>query len=113
VTSCGKLLANSTHSTARKMLPSASSLVLPFSSMMVAARRSTWASISAFIRKRTWTRSFTGVAPHAACASAARTTAASSSAAVDIGTSAMTSPVVGLVTGRVLFDGLVTDSPPT
>ena len=95
---CGTPVANSITSMPRVTEPSASSSVLPCSSVTIFARSFLLASISSRKRISTRARRSGGDARQSGSAFAAAATAASTSAALASGTWRMTSPVAGLVT---------------
>src|SRR6266404_3049626 len=88
--------ANSIHSIPRSNDPCASSLVLPFSSMINPTSSCAFASMSSRNLKSTLQRWTTGVRLHAGNALCAASTAADISSFVQRGISATASPVAGL-----------------
>ena len=101
---CGMPTANSITSTPRWISPLESATVLPCSRESSSASSSTfWLTRSMnFIITRARRCGFQ--AAHSFCASTATATAASTSAALAIGTFACTSPVLGFITSAVRLD---------
>jgi hypothetical protein len=105
--------ATSTFSMPRFSSPSDSASVLPASCVTSFAISWKLASSSAFNRNSGWMRSPAGVRRHACSAFDAAFTAFSTSAAVESGAAAITSPVAGLRTGIVWPAADACHCPPT
>ena len=99
IISDGMPVATSTFSMPRFSSPSDSASVLPHSWVTSLAISLKFESSSAFSRKSGWMRSPAGVRRQAGSAFEAACTALATSAALDSGASASTSPVAGFRTG--------------
>ncbi len=110
---CGTALAASHISTMRPTSARASGRVLPISRVTERASSSAWVSITWRSPNSQRARSITERDRHSPSAARAARTAASTSAAPDMGTRASVSPVAGFETSRCSPAVAATQRPPT